>query len=434
LSVTLVGLAIAMHNPEKDFSYLASAESGRDQKHNQALPGNAAGAAPPPLPAEAQAPPFVSGALLGSKYRLIKELGRGGMGAVWSAHNLVLDVDVAVKVLRSDTSGENLHHRLLREARAVAKLGHPNIVRVFDVGNAADRSPFLVMELLRGTDLQRAINSQKKLDGATAVRILLPIAHALACAHEAGFVHRDLKPENIFLAEQTGGPARPILLDFGIALSWSERSHRLTQEGTAVGSPTYMSPEQTRGEEATHRSDIWAFSVVLYEAVTGQVPFSNTNLPRLQRDIIEKPVPTFEHHGIIEDDLWAIVERGLAKNPVKRWRNMRAMGGELARWLLKQGVEADATNTSLRAMWLESGGKHLSIPAAASPLPEGMPSFELVSPSSSRITDLFAKPRIRRRLITVGTILIGIGVGAVGALWSSSQRQPSRPGSTTPAP
>jgi serine/threonine protein kinase len=403
-----------MQYPEKNLTSADSSESAGAAMDKPQAAADRAGAATPPPPAEKQAPPFTSGVMLAEKYRLTKELGRGGMGAVWAAHNTVLDADVAIKVLRSDMAGTNLHDRLLREARAVAKLGHPNIVRVFDVGHASDGSPFLVMELLRGHDLQKAINTHKKLEAITAVSYLLPIANALACAHEAGFVHRDLKPENIFLAEQTGGPVRPILLDFGIALSWSEHSHRLTQEGTAVGSPTYMSPEQSRGDEATHRSDIWSFSVVLYEAVTGQVPFSNTNLPRLQRDIIHKPALDFAHHGLVEDSLWAIVERGLAKNPVKRWRTMRLMGVELARWLLKQGVEADATNTSLRATWLEAD-RHKRASVSMRSASDGIPS--LASPSSEDITHPFGRFRRLRRALVAGAILIGLGTGIT--LWSS---------------
>jgi serine/threonine-protein kinase len=186
--------------------------------------------------------------------------------------------------------------------------------------------------------------------------MLLPIAHALACAHEAGFLHRDLKPENIFLSKQTGSPLRPVLLDFGIALSWADMSNRLTQEGTLIGTPAYMSPELAQGDEVTHQGDIWAFTVLLYEAVTGKLPFSNPIFPRLQREIIERPAPTFAQHRIEEEGLWTIVERGLRKKPEQRWSSMRALGEALAGWLLDKGVEDDASNASIRATWLARAG------------------------------------------------------------------------------
>jgi serine/threonine-protein kinase len=308
-------------------------------------------------PRQPEGATYVPGDILASKYRLVAELGKGGMGAIWAARNLDLDADVAIKMIRKDATDSHPADRLVQEARAVAKLGHPNIVRVFDVGSTTDGLPFLVMELLHGNDLQKALALRGKLGPVPAVQLLLPIADALASAHEAGFVHRDLKPENVFLAHQGASATRPILLDFGIAIPRREPSHRLTQEGAIVGSPSFMSPEQTRGEDATHRSDIWAFSVLLYEVVTGKLPFKNATLLGLQKDIVEKSAPTFAQQGLSEDALWEIVARGLAKNPSKRWPSMRTMGGALARWLVGQGIQEDVSNTSIRAAWLEPWGK-----------------------------------------------------------------------------
>jgi serine/threonine protein kinase len=315
------------------------------------------GAAGRPSPVTADDSTVASGVVLAAKYRLDRELGCGGMGAVWQARNLVLDVDVAIKVLRADLQKPNLSDRLMREARAVAHLGHPNIVRVYDVGHTTRGTPFLVMELLRGVNLAHAISGPGRLDAVTAVRMLLPIAHALACAHEAGFLHRDLKPENIFLSKQAGSALRPVLLDFSIALSWGDLSNRLTQEGTLVGTPAFMSPELAQGDEVTQQGDIWAFTVLLYEAVTGKLPFSNPVFPRLQREIIERPAPTFTEHGLNEEALWTIVERGLRKRPEQRWQNMREMGEALAGWLLDQGIEDDVSNASIRSTWLRRNSR-----------------------------------------------------------------------------
>jgi eukaryotic-like serine/threonine-protein kinase len=382
-------------------------KAGEKAGEKTAAPSDGAAGLSSPPPGEPAA--LAEGVVLASKYRLVKELGSGGMGTVWVAHNLALDFDVAVKVLRGDSKNPNLPDRLMREARALARLGHPGIVRVFDVGNAANGMPFLVMELLRGVDLRRTLSGHEGLDATTVVRMLLPIAHALASAHEAGIVHRDLKPENIFLSKQSGSPIRPILLDFGIARSWGEPSHRLTLEGAIVGSPESMSPEQARGEEVTHRGDIWAFSVVLYESVTGRVPFSNTSFLRLQRDIIEKPAPTFAQLGIAEDALWRIVERGLEKKPQHRWHSMRTMGVELARWLLGKGIEEDVTNASIRATWLKVDRK------------AEVPDVSLDAFSSHEMPFAETTVRLRRWYVShrVGRLcLVGLLLAATGAiLW-----------------
>ncbi len=360
---------------------------------------------------------LVANVILDSKYRLVRELGHGGMGSVWEAHNLALDVDVAIKLLRSDLPQRELADRLLREARAVARLGHPNIVRVFDIGHMEDGRPFLVMELLRGRSFGQAISGPERMDPVLAVRSLLPVAHALAAAHEAGFVHRDLKPENIFLADQQGAPPRPILLDFGVALSWQDLSHRLTQEGMTIGTPAFMPPEQAQGEDVTFRGDIWSFSVLLYEAVTGQLPFVASNFPRLQREIIEQPAPPFSTHGVSEEELWSIVDKGLRKLPQERWHNMRQLGQALAKWLLRRGVDVDVSNGSLRAIWLssptEASGKASSNSDGTKP----------AAPGSMRDT---AKIAWFSRQPAWKLILIGVAVAALGAaliflLWPSAR-------------
>jgi eukaryotic-like serine/threonine-protein kinase len=375
---------------------------------------------------------LVAGTVLDSKYRLVRELGRGGMGSVWEAHNLDLDVDVAIKVLRSDLQTSDLPGRLMREARAVARLGHPNIVRIFDVGHMANGTPFLVMELLRGGSLNDVIVGPQRMQPVVAVRTLLPIAHALTAAHEAGFVHRDLKPENIFLATQPGTSPRPILLDFGIALSWHDLSSRLTQEGIAVGTPAFMSPEQAKGDEVTYKGDIWSFSVLLYEVVTGRLPFSSTIFPRLQREIIEQPAPHFREHGVDEDELWPIVAKGLHKAPHDRWRNMREMGEALARWLLQRGVEEDVCNGSLRAIWLSPTGHDLGL--ASSHTSQKLLSAS-GSPSSQRERSReTVVMRRHSRLLTWALAIAGLAVVVAGVALGFRLALGSRPTARANAP
>jgi hypothetical protein len=182
---------------------------------------------------------------------------------------------------------------------------------------------------------------------------LMPIAHALAAAHSQGIVHRDLKPENVFLARLEDGRVMPKLVDFGIAkMGTTGKGHRLTQTGTMLGSPIYMSPEQARGDEVDHRADVWAFCVVLYELVTGRPPFEGRNYNALLYAIIAdepRPLPV-KAEG--DDELWGILRKGFEKERDRRWSTIDELGRALAQWLIVRGVHEDITGASLVAQWL----------------------------------------------------------------------------------
>ncbi|HEY2734145.1 MAG TPA: serine/threonine-protein kinase, partial [Polyangiales bacterium] len=210
--------------------------------------------------------------VLGGKYRLQSLIGEGGMGSVWRACNLALDMPVALKVLRPEVRGTDGVTRLLREARLEARLQHPGIVRVFDYGETADRCPYVVMELLQGSNLADLAARHGGFTPKTAVSLLMPVLDALRAAHRAGIVHRDLKPENIFIAH-AGSHWQPKLLDFGIA-RLHEASARVTLNGSLLGSPAYMAPEQARGlDDVDARADVWSVCVVLYELISGEAAF-----------------------------------------------------------------------------------------------------------------------------------------------------------------
>jgi len=179
------------------------------------------------------------------KYELVRPYGEGGSGTVWVAHDMVLDINVAIKLINLDDSDEEARaqtQRLLDEARAAARLGHASIVRVHDFGQTDFGDPFIAMELLDGEDLADLLERQTNMPAIEAVQLLLPIAHALAAAHEKNIVHRDVKPENIFLSKAEVG-VTPKLLDFGIARR-VDRPRRLTLEGSLLGTPDYMSPSR----------------------------------------------------------------------------------------------------------------------------------------------------------------------------------------------
>jgi serine/threonine protein kinase len=305
----------------------------------------------PPLPG-----PYAPDDLVCQKYRLIEPIGFGGMGAVWRAHNEILDVPVALKLIRSDARLARCAERLLIEARVAAGIRHASVVRVFDFGKTQQGDPFIVMELLQGESLRDVLDREGHLSAIEAVRNLLPILGGIGCAHGRGVIHRDLKPENIFLARDDTGCVQPKVLDFGIAKLVGEVSH-LTTRGMLLGSPEYMAPEQAQGdEEIDHRVDIWAAAVVLYEMIAGRAPWESPNCPALLRAIVDDRPPKLTEVCDVDARLWAIVERGLAKNRDKRWTSAQTFGRALAGWLLSRSVAADVSGGSLRATWIDQGG------------------------------------------------------------------------------
>ncbi|MDC3962777.1 serine/threonine protein kinase [Polyangium jinanense] len=297
---------------------------------------------------------YAPGDLIGGKYQLQRVLGQGGMGAVWVARNLSLDADVALKLIRRDRATEEAAARLLTEARAAAKLGHPGIVRVFDFGQTEVGDPYLVMELLTGESLSAILARKKRLDPGVALQTLLPVAAALAAAHLKGIVHRDLKPDNVMLTTDESGKIVPKLLDFGIArVLRNDVERHVTIAGEVLGSPDYMSPEQARGEaNIDHRTDVWTYSVLLYETITGRRPFDAPNYNALIAAIVANtPMPTHAF-GTGDAALWAIIERGLAKERGARWQSLRDMGVALAGWALERGNQQDISGLSLQSEWL----------------------------------------------------------------------------------
>lgn len=318
-------------------------------KDEESRPGRA-------LPDEAADKPaasdeYAAGELIQQKYKLLRRLGVGGMGEVWAAHSETLDIEVAIKLIRESTSDHTSHERLLREARLAARLQDPAIIRIFDVGTSEKGDPYIVMELLKGEDLASHLERVGAHTPEYAVRLLLPVLRALETIHDAGVVHRDLKPENIFLSRRANGVTQPKLLDFGIAKLEKSVDLRLTHTGILVGSPCFMSPEQARGEEANTLSDLWSFCVVLYETVTGRLPFTGNNYNALLQSILKSDPLSFAEAHVLDDHLWDIVQRGLAKDTKARWPNAQKLGDALAAYLLQRKVTHDVSGVALRASW-----------------------------------------------------------------------------------
>jgi len=299
---------------------------------------------------------YAPGVIVAQKFQLVRILGEGGMGSVWVAKNLALDVHVALKLIRAELSRSvpGLGERLLQEARAAASIEHPAVIKIFDFGLTELKDPYIAMELLNGESLAGTVQRRGKVNAVRAVQTLLPITEALLAAHERGIVHRDLKPDNIFLARGAGNRLEPKVLDFGIAKFEQKTSHNLTSVGTILGSPAYMSPEQARGEtDVDGRTDVWALCVVLYEVITGQLPFFGENYNALLYAILEGQPKTFAELGINEPLLWSIILRGLEKDRGRRCPDMFELGRALAIWLLDRGVQEDVCNALLKPKWLQ---------------------------------------------------------------------------------
>ncbi|HEY0464975.1 MAG TPA: serine/threonine-protein kinase, partial [Polyangiaceae bacterium] len=326
---------------------------------------------------------YAPGLIVAGKYELMRPLGAGGMGEVWVAHHLSLDIDVAVKFIGSLGSTEpGLAERLLEEARNTARLGHPAIVRALDFGHTDHGDPFIVLELLAGEDLATRIEQHGPLDPEQAVATLLPVVHALSVVHESGIVHRDIKPENVFLAQAELG-LQAKLLDFGISHK-TDRVRRLTLRDTALGTPDYMSPEQARGETSDARTDQWSFCIVLFETITCSRPFEADNYNALLRTIIDDAPKSLRSFGVDQPELWAILTRGLAKAAIDRYPSMRDLGEALARWLIERGVTEDAVGTSLRRAWANEVSSVVSIkdlmaPGELAPTTGGLGALERAS-------------------------------------------------------
>jgi serine/threonine protein kinase len=338
------------------------------------------------------------GVVVEQKYELIRLLGEGGMGSVWVARNLTLDVHVALKLVHSALLQQvpGAGERMLQEARAAACISHPAIVQVFDFGKTRDGEPYISMELLHGESLAAALRRRGRLSAVRAIQVLLPIADALSVAHQRGIVHRDLKPDNVHLAQLADGRTQPKILDFGIAKQATHaKSMKLTLDGTVMGSPSYMSPEQARGEgDIDQRADVWAFSVMLYELITGNTPFQGESYNALLWSILGSHPKPIAEHGIDEPELWNILDRGLTKDRDFRFGDMRALGRALAGWLLARRVKEDITKAPLRA-WLdtiERAPERPSIFASMSPEASSDPPHSIDIPSLPELP-LVVSPR-----------------------------------------
>ena len=313
------------------------------------------------------------GHTLDEKYRLEERLGIGGMGTVYRAVHLLIDRPVAIKVLNQRfVEDEAARTRFRREARAAGRLQHTNAVTVTDFGQSSDGYVYIVMELLEGRTLREIVAKEAPLDPARAVSLMLQISDAVAAAHAAGIIHRDLKPANVFIVQRADVPSVVKVLDFGIAKLAAEileddEPMTLTQFGAMIGTPRYMSPEQCDGAELTPAADVYSLGIILYEMLTGTVPFSgSTPLAIALKQSTEIPRPPRDFVSTIPEPLEQLVLHALEKVPEDRPANAAQFRAELLSTAERLGLEYfAATHThdleSLRNVGTESPSGRLVI-------------------------------------------------------------------------
>ncbi len=265
-----------------------------------------------------------TGKTLDGRYKIQSLIGTGGMAAVYLAKDLILDRLVAIKVLRLDFRQNNdAMRRFRREALSATQLTHPNIVGVYDVGQSQEMN-YIVMEYVEGTDLKDYVRQRGALHPIEAVRIMMQIVSAIAAAHQNRIIHRDIKPQNILIDRE--GNVK--ITDFGIAVALSDTS--LTQTNTLLGSVHYLSPEQARGGMATIQTDIYALGIVLYELLTGRVPFDGESAVSIALKHFQEPLPAVVNPtAMVPQSLENIVLKATAKDPMNRYRSCYEMFQDL---------------------------------------------------------------------------------------------------------
>ncbi|HEX4404254.1 MAG TPA: protein kinase, partial [Polyangia bacterium] len=373
------------------------------------------------------------GTTLGGAYQLTREIGRGGMGAVYEGVHLRLNRRVAVKLMARElaTNTEALA-RFRREAEVTSQLGHPHIVQVFDFGEAPTGEPYLVMEFLEGEDLEGRLRRAGRMPAGAAAHIIKQIASALAATHGKGIVHRDLKPANVFVLAVEGETDFVKVVDFGIS-KVKAATTRLTAAAAVMGTPNYMSPEQAAGrvDEIDGATDQWALACIAYELLAGRPPFVGDNIASLLYQVVhEAPSPLAAHALGLPAGVDAVLMRALAKKPGERFESVAAFsrafegtaaGGSVA----PAPIGAVTTPAALAATGI-AGTLAPSAPAKAAETTFSSAAGEALATRATTASE--------RRWRGVGIGAVAVAAIAVGAIVVARSGGDARPAVTSASP
>lgn len=277
---------------------------------------------------------IVKGQKINDRYEIIKTIGEGGMANVYLAKDTILDRDVAIKVLRGDlASDEKFVRRFQREALSASSLSHPNIVEIYDVGED-DGNYYIVMEYVPGKNLKQVLKKRGNLTVSEVIDIMLQITSAMGLAHDSLIIHRDLKPQNILMMDDGGVK----ITDFGIAMALN--ATQLTQTNSAMGSVHYFPPEQASGKGSTLKSDVYSLGIMMYELLTGYLPFRGDNAVEIALKHLKEPIPSIRSEfPNIPQSVENIIIKATAKNPKNRYNNANEMHEDLLTCLNKERLE-----------------------------------------------------------------------------------------------
>jgi serine/threonine-protein kinase len=316
------------------------------------------------------------GELVDGKYRIVRLIGEGGWGLVFEAENIRTLKRVAIKMLRTHAGvTADIQARFQREAQAAGRIGSEHIVEVFDLGVLDDGTHYMVMELLTGQDVATRLRERGRMDPAAAARVLIQVLDGLGAAHDAGILHRDLKPENLFLVPTRTGEEFVKILDFGISKFNADPAGiaSATMTGAVLGSPCYMAPEQARGlKQVDKRTDLYAVGTLMFECLTGRVPFEGDNFNDLMFRIVLAPRPNpCSLDPSLDPDLGLLVTKAISVEPQDRFQSAAEMRAAIVDWLSSRGLPSvhppefkHVVRTTPR---LGSGELRVSLPEASSP-------------------------------------------------------------------
>ncbi|HUS33577.1 MAG TPA: serine/threonine-protein kinase [Kofleriaceae bacterium] len=347
----------------------------------------------------------LSGAVIEDRYEIHERIAAGAMGVVYRGNRLKLDRAVAIKVMHASLpAAMDGRKRFEREAKLMAKLEHPHCVSIIDYGLHGSK-PYVVMELVRGRSLHDLIVEQGRVEPARAVDVLRQVLSGLAHAHEQGIIHRDIKPANIMVTPKAPLGLHARILDFGLA-RMLEASASMSN-GVAVGTPSYMAPEQCRGEQLDARVDIYACGVVLFEMLTGKKPFIEKDPISIIKKALEEPVPkmadvTPGDYGALQD----VVERALAKSPGDRYPTAVAMAEALDAALSGRVAPEATTEVPLAAIATKRADPEATRPLPSADVPITVGSSVRVKPEPPGSSIRRELPRSRMRMVVLGGVVV----------------------------